>query len=282
MRISSIIICLFISSLLFGQQQNAFFQKSIIHKIDGRSSYSLFIPSDIKKVTGVVLLLHHNQAYNPKLYGGLIEFLLKQNQIVAFPAYQDLVVNKAAKDLQYISNSTNEINKRLATLIENHKTIPWTYIAHGSAACLALKLATNDKNPLVRKPNGIVFLAPIESKGYNLDQIDVKRLDNYDAYLIIDEKNSKGFKKQCGQKINTMLQKIRAQRLNYKLHETDSLGRSHQHNVLSNKLEYSTKQNSFLSYLSWYYAKTNEVDTKLYWPNIKQTLECAVKRKNCN
>jgi len=80
-------------------QTKDLFTVSVVHKLEERDSYSVFYPRETDALRGVIVLIHSDQASNPKVYGNFIEKLIRDNYIVIYPAYQDYVVSANKKDL---------------------------------------------------------------------------------------------------------------------------------------------------------------------------------------
>ena len=264
--------------LELSSQTRDLFTFSAVHKLEERNSYSIFYPTDPELYKGVVVLIHSDQASNPKVYGNFIENLVRDDYIVIYPSYQDYVVSWNKKDLEFISaslqNAYNDIRKNYEAVYN----LPVAFIGHSMGGIIALELGTGLVS-VPKMPSCVISICPAEVNSHRLQNMDFNKLDWYDVYLVIEEKKDKFYRRKTGARIMDKLSK--GSRKRYVLHSSDELGRSRHMNLWSNNLEFSSKNNTFATYFSSLIGSTNKVDTEFYWPEIKNAMDCAFSRQAC-
>lgn len=259
-------------------QAKDMFSYSIVHKVDERDSYSIFYPQEPDAYAGVIVFIHSAQASNPKVYGNLFEHFLRQNYIIIYPAYQDYVVSNNKDDLDFISSS---LESAYADIKRNYSSIlnlPVALVGHSMGGMIVMELATG-KVSLPKMPSCIISICPAEVPHHKLNNLDFEKLDWYDVYLVIEEKSDRHYRKQTGRNLYSNLEE--ALRKRYVVHEKDSLGGSGHMNLWALDKEFSSRNNTFATYFPRLFARTNKVDTDLYWLEIEKALGCAFSRKNC-
>lgn len=263
--------------LTVGQSKDLFTFSSV-HKVNERNSYSIFYPPSADLYEGIVVLIHSTQASNPKVYGNMINELLRDNFIVIYPAYQDYVVSDNSRDLEFISSSLisayDDIKKNYAEVLN----LPSIFIGHSKGGVLVFELASG-KVDIPKMPSAVISLCPAEVTNHSLDDINFDKLDWYDVYLIIEEENDKYYKRGTGAEIFSNISEEARRR--YIVHKKDDLGPSKHMNAWSYNSTYSSKNNTFLTYFNTPAGRTNAVDESFYWPRIKEALKCTVKREGC-
>ena len=292
MRFSFLILLLLISlSTLFAQQSNSAIKKDgasaqkserfrfgAIHKLEERESYSIFYPVGLTEYDGVVILIGSNQSTNPKAYGKLIEHLLTSRYIVIFPAYQSFGWSNNKKDIEYIKNSLFKAYDDIEQNYAKVMTLPVAFIGHSMGAIITYELALGvDTAP--KKPSALISLSPAEVRNHKITQLNFRRLDNYDTYLVIEEEKDKFYRRKTGTKLYENLSAAR--RKKYILHKAKKDQKSNHLNAWAYDKRFSSKNNGVASYFTKCFGKTNNIDKDFYWPQIDKALKCAFSRDGC-
>ncbi len=259
-------------------QEKDLFTFSSTHKIEERNSYSIFYPINVEDYDGVVVLIHSMQASNPKVYGNFINFLLRKNYIVIYPAYQDYVVSKNAEDLNFISSSLTSAYKDIKKNYENVLNLPVTFIGHSMGGIIAYELASGQVE-VPKMPSCVISLCPAEVKKHDINNINFNKLDSYDVYLIIEEENDKYYRNETGTRL--FENNSASKRKRHIVHAKDEDEKSKHMNFWSPNKQYNSKNNTFFTYFPSLIGTTNEVDSEFYWKEISNALDCAISRKNC-
>ena len=278
MRFTFILLFLFFVKIGFSQSDQRF-RFAAVHNINERNSYSIFYPVNTDEYKGIVILIHSIQASNPKAYGGLIENLLQQGNIVIYPAYQGFAVSSNKDDLNFISSS---LEKAYADTEENNirpMSLPVAFVGHSMGGIIAFELALGQV-AVPKKPSCVIALCPTEVRKHTLENLNFNKLDSYDVYLVIEEEKDPAFRSDIGERLITNL--AFAKRKKFIVHEKAEGQASKHMNAWSFDVKFSSKNNSLVSYFSKLIGKTNAVDTKVYWPAINQAISCAFSREYCD
>lgn len=282
-----ILLLLFCLSYFCGTisaQSGAFAQKDTrfrfgsIHKMNERNSYSIFYPVGTKEYAGLVILIHSDQSSNPNAYGKLIEELLRENYVIIFPSYQSFLWSNNKNDIMNINQS---LGKAYADIEENYPkvlSLPVAFIGHSMGGIIAFELASVSPGP-PKKPSAVISLTPAEVSYHKINNLNFKKLDNYDVYLILEEENDKFYKRETGKRIFENLEDAgRKKHLSYSKKDGE---KSKHLNAWSFDNRFSSNNNGAASYFSKSIGKTNSVDEQYYWPEIKAALRCAFSRQGC-
>lgn len=255
------------------------FTFSAVHKLEERNSYSIYYPTDPEMYKGVVVLIHSDQGSNPKVYGNFIEKLLRDNYLVIYPSFQDYVVSANKKDLEFISSS---LARAYADIKKNYDAVfnlPVGFIGHSMGGIIALELATGVVG-VPKMPSCVISICPAEVNRHRMQNMNFDKLDWYDVYLVIEEEGDKFHKRGTGTRLIQNLSD--GLRKRYVLRSKDELGSSKHMNMWSHNVQFSSKNNTFATYLSSFIGKTNRVDKEFYWPEIQNALDCAFSRQECD
>lgn len=270
-------LLLFLPFSSIGQTKDLF-TFSAVHKIEERNSYSIFYPPSDDSYKGIVILIHSAQASNPKVYGNLLNELLRDNYIIIYPAYQDYVVSQNKSDLSFISKSITKAYSDIKKSYDQVLTLPVIFMGHSMGGIIVFELASG-KVEIPKMPSAVISLCPAEVSHHKLEGINFEKLDWYDVYLIIEEEGDKYYRRGTGERLLNHISPGLRQK--YIVHKKDEYGRSSHMNAWSYNKDYSSKNNTFITYYKNSAGRTNEVDETLYWATIKEAIGCAVERKAC-
>ena len=148
-----------------------------------------------------------------------------------------------------------------------------------SAGLIAFELACVSPGP-PKKPSAVISLAPAEVAYHKINNLNFKKLDNYDVYLILEEENDKFYRKETGKRIFDNLQD--AKRKKHLVYSKQDGAKSKHLNAWSFDNRFSSENNGAASYFSKSIGKTNIADETFYWPEIKAALKCAFSREGCD
>lgn len=274
-----IILFLFLLSYTGQSQMDERFRFASVHTLEERSSYSVFYPLNKATYRGVVVLIHSNQASNPALYGNFIDRLLREDMIVIYPSYQSFAQSNNKLDKKYISESLERAYNDIAVNYEEIMSLPVAFIGHSMGGVIVYEMALGQIT-VPKKPSCVVSVCPAEVKHHKLDRLDYNKLDSYDVYLVIEEEEDKFYRKGTGKAITSEL--YSAKRKKYVLNSKTEEFPSRHVNFWSRNKEYSSTNNTPVSYFGRRLAKTDKIDQEIYWPVIIQALDCAFSRRNCD
>lgn len=277
MRILIFLLLIFTLSSVYGQNESRFIFGSV-HTLAERESYSIFYPLGIEEYKGITIIIHSTQASNPKAYGGMIENLLNEGIIVIYPAYQSFAVSNNAYDNASISSSVNKAYEDIKENYSDVLSLPVALIGHSMGGIIVYELATGQEL-LPKKPSAVISLAPAEVRKHKISDINFEKIDKYDVFLIIEEQRDKYYKRNTGKKLMDNL--AYAQRKRHIIHSPSDEEKSRHLNAWSYNKNFSSKNNSLISYFSRMFGHTNSVDSAFYWPEIEHALGCAFSRENC-
>lgn len=277
MRVFSIVIMCFFYQFLQGQIDNKFRYGSV-HNIKERNSYSIFYPVEQNTYRGLVILIHSQQASNPKAYGLFIEQLLKSGNIVIYPGYQSFGVSKNSEDLQFISMSLKNAYEDIKKNYPKVMNLPVAFIGHSMGGIIVMELAAGIVD-LPKKPTCVISICPAEVSNHKIDKINFSKIDSYDFFLVIEEEKDKYFKRKTGYRLIDNLSA--AKRKKHIVHYSSKEQKSKHLNLWAFDEYFSSKNNSLVSYFSKLLGKKNITDTDFYWPNVISAIDCAFTRSNC-
>lgn len=127
-----------------------------------KDGYWLFSPKDFKEeAKQVVVFLHGYGAYNPMIYGGWIEHIVKKGNLVIFPRYQKNVISPGPKKFTSLAaigiRAGIEQLKSRGVLSETHDL----YIAaHSYGGVIASGLANNPQDFNLPSPKAMLLCSP--------------------------------------------------------------------------------------------------------------------------
>lgn len=282
MQLKIFIVVLLISVFLIPKQSFSqgkdLFTYSTVHKVEERASFSIFYPNGTEEYKGILVLIHSQQASNPKVYGDFIEKFLRKNYIIIYPAYQEYVLSQNKLDLEFISSSLKQAEEDIKKNYEDVKNLPVAYIGHSMGGVIAYELASG-KVEVPKSPSCVIALCPAEVKSHKINEINFKKLDSYDVYLILEEEKDNFYNKGTG---TALLEGIsNAERKRHIVHSKDENGDSKHMNFWSPNKDFSSGNNTFVTYFPGLIGKTDAVDSEVYWLEISNALDCAFSRKNC-
>ena len=255
------------------------FTYSSVHKVEERESYSIFYPNDLEEYAGIIVLIHSQQASNPKVYGDFIESFLRKGYVLIYPAYQDYVVSQNKTDLDFIASSLKSAEKDIMKNYDDVKKLQVAFIGHSMGGIIVQELASG-KVEIPWKPNCVISVCPAEVKSHKNEDINFKNMDPYALHLIIEEEKDKFYKRGTGTAILKGISDV--ERKKHVVHSRDEKGASKHMNFWSPNKVFSSKNNTFVTYFPKFIGETNEIDKDFYWVEIDKALECAFSRKNCD
>lgn len=274
-----IILFLFLLSYTAHGQLDERFRFASVHTVEERSSYSIFYPLNKSTYKGVVVLIHSNQASNPAVYGNFINKLLNENLIVIYPSFQSFAQSNNKLDKKYISESLDQAYDDIKLNYEDIMSLPVAFIGHSMGGVIVYEMALGQIS-VPKKPSCVISVCPAEVRHHKLDKLDYNKLDSYDVYLVIEEEKDKFYRRGTGKQITSELHN--AKRKKYILHNKSEDSDSKHLNFWSHNKDYSSKNNTLVTYFRKRLGKTNQVDKEVYWPIMIQALDCAFSRQDCD
>ncbi len=260
-------------------QKDSRFRFGSTHKVNERNSYSIFYPVGSEDYKGLVILIHSDQASNPFAYGQLIEQLLQEEYIVIYPSYQSFLWSNNKSDLDFINGSLEKAYKDIEINYPKVYSLPVAFIGHSMGGVIAFELASMSSGP-PKKPSAVISLAPAEVTYHKIKNLNFKKLDNYDVYLIVEEENDKFYRRETGTRLFEKLED--AHRKKHVIYTKDNATRSKHLNAWAYDKRFGSNNNGAASYFAKSIGQTNQADYIFYWPQIMSALRCAFSRQGCD
>lgn len=133
---------------------------------EGRLSYWIFQPqgsasSSVPKLAPVVLFLHGWMGVHPYIYGGWIDHLAKNGNIVIFPVYQ---TSKEDSTDQMLQSSIRATQNAVSRLKQSNSIRPdwnrFVIVGHSFGGGLSVQIAARAKEANLPIPKAIMPVAP--------------------------------------------------------------------------------------------------------------------------
>lgn len=241
----------------------------LVDRADTPEGYWLFTPADpVPDTAAVLVFLHGYGGYNPMIYGGWIDHLVKRGNVVIYPRYQkDMWHPRPGK---FAPNAARGIRDALAYLSETPMVIDTSHfsvVGHSYGGVIGADLAVNWQGYGVPEPKSLFLVSPGTGplKGGRLKSY--QGLSDSLRLLVITSTGDRVVGDEFGRLVYETATNTRER--NYLVQDRDDHGQpavSNGHNeCYSLNLDYDNGASNWTSKRARRIGRTDAVDYYGYW-----------------
>jgi len=248
--------------------------------------YWLFRPEGMTTPADrLVVFLHGYGAYNPMIYGGWIEHLVKKGNLVVFPRYQKNLVAPGPK--KFTGLAATAIEQRIIDLREKKRLttseFEWHIAGHSYGGVIAGGIANDPESFNLPSPKSILMCSPGSGpfKGGVLDSYE--GIDPQTQMVIIVSENDDVVGDKFGKKVFETASQV--ERINFLRQSNDSFGdfklTAHHDECYALNPALDTGEKNFTSKRALRIGTTDAVDYYGYWKIFDAMVSCSEEGVDC-
>lgn len=254
---------------------------------DSPDGYWLFRPEGFSGPTDrLIVFMHGYGAYNPMIYGGWIEHLVKKGNLVVFPRYQKNLTAPGPKKFTglaatAIRQSIKDLQKKK---LLNSDSFKWHVAGHSYGGVIAGGIAHDPEKYGLQKPESIFMCSPGTGpfKGGILE--DYKGIDPETEMVIMVSENDRVVGDKFGKKVFETATQVK--RINFLEQSPDSFGEArltaHHDECYALNPAFDSGVKNFTFKRALRIGTTDALDYYGYWKIFDAMISCSEEDKNCH